>query len=133
MSRWKAASLHLALSILVIGAIGAALIALWYGWDLFAVMGGMRQLTILAICDIVIGPLLTLINVVRVGQVHFYYRATMLDDSLDPGPETIEARLFDEADIPWDEIAFTTVEMTLQRFFDDRRRGRFDFHCADVP
>ena len=29
--------------------------------------------------------LLTLINVVRVGQVHLYYRATMLDDSLDPG------------------------------------------------
>ena len=95
--------------------------------------GAVRETVEEAGARIELGPLLTLINVVRVGQVHLYYRATMLDDSLDPGPETIEARLFDEADIPWDEIAFTTVELTLQRFFQDRRAGRFGFHVADIP
>ena len=61
MSRWKAALIHLGLSILVVGSVALGLIFLWYGPDLFALTGGLRLLTILGICDVVIGPLLTLI------------------------------------------------------------------------
>src|SRR5512141_2100038 len=45
----------------------------------------------------------------RVGQVHLFYRARLLSDRFDPGHETIEAQLFTEDQIPWDEIAFRTV------------------------
>jgi ADP-ribose pyrophosphatase YjhB (NUDIX family) len=76
--------------------------------------------------------LFTVLNVVRVGQVHLYYRARLLDTNFAPGPETIEARLFDEADIPWDELAFRTVRETLACYFSDRRRGQFEVHCADI-
>ena len=76
--------------------------------------------------------LFTLINVARVGQVHFFYRARLLSDQFAPGPETIEARLFAEHDIPWDEIAFHTVKETLEHFFADRRAGRFGFHALDI-
>ena len=38
--------------------------------------------------------LFTVLNVVRVGQVHLFYRARLLDTDFAPGPETIEARLF---------------------------------------
>lgn len=61
MTRWKAAALHLTLSVLIVGAVALGLIFLWYGPDLFALTGGLKLLTILAICDVVIGPLLTLI------------------------------------------------------------------------
>ena len=74
----------------------------------------------------------TVLNVVRVGQVHFFYRARMLDTRLDPGPETIEARLFREDEIPWDELAFRTVRQTLELFFEDRRKGHFAVHSADI-
>ncbi len=47
-------------------------------------------------------------NVVSVGQVHLYYRARLLSAEFNPGHETLEARLFTEAEIPWDEIAFKT-------------------------
>ena len=76
--------------------------------------------------------LYTLLNVVTVGQVHFFYRARMLDTHLAPGPETIEARLFSEAEIPWDELAFRTVRETLKLYFADRQRGQFGVHCADI-
>jgi ADP-ribose pyrophosphatase YjhB (NUDIX family) len=76
--------------------------------------------------------LFTVLNVVRVGQVHLYYRARMLDDTLDPGPETLEARLFDEAEVPWDELAFRTVRRTLEHFFADRREGRYGVHAGDI-
>ena len=76
--------------------------------------------------------LFTIINVARVGQVHMFYRARLLSDQFDPGYETIEAQLYAEDDIPWDEIAFRTVKETLERFFADRRRGQFQIHDVDI-
>jgi len=76
--------------------------------------------------------LFSLINVARVGQVHMFYRATLLSPEFDPGTETQEAMLFDEADVPWDEIAFRTVKETLEHFFADRRAGQFGFHVLDI-
>jgi len=76
--------------------------------------------------------LFSLINVARVGQVHLFYRATLLSPEFAPGTETQEALLFAEADIPWDEIAFRTVKETLEHFFADRRAGHFGFHALDI-
>lgn len=74
----------------------------------------------------------SLVNVARVGQVHMFYRARLLSDVFDPGHETIEARLFAEDEIPWDEIAFRTVKETLERYFSDRRAGHFAIHAFDI-
>lgn len=76
--------------------------------------------------------LFTVLNVVRVGQVHLYYRAQLLSDVFDPGYETMEARLFTEAEIPWDDLAFRTVKTTLEHYFADRRAGRFGMHTGDI-
>ncbi len=76
--------------------------------------------------------LYTLLNVVRVGQLHLFYRARLLDTDFAPGPETIEAQLFAESEIPWDELAFRTVRETLKHYFEDRRQGQFGLHCADI-
>ena len=76
--------------------------------------------------------LFTLLNVVQVGQVHLFYRARMLDTDFVPGPESLEAKLVREAEVPWDEIAFRTTKMTLEFYFADRREGRFTFHAADI-
>ena len=74
----------------------------------------------------------SLVNVARVGQVHMFYRARLLSDVFEPGFETIEARLFAEDEIPWDEIAFRTVRETLERYFSDRRAGHFAIHAIDI-
>lgn len=79
-----------------------------------------------------IGPLFSMMNVVRVGQVHFFYLATLLSDQFNPGHETIEARLFSESEIPWDELAFGTVRDTLKLYFADRSAGTMGFHATDI-
>ena len=76
--------------------------------------------------------LFSLMNVVRVGQVHLYYRARLLSTDFNPGHETIEARLFTESEIPWDDLAFRTVKETLALYFDDRRKGHFGIHVLDI-
>ena len=76
--------------------------------------------------------LLTVLSVPRVNQVHLFYRARLLSERFAPGHETIEARLFLEREIPWDEIAFKTVRETLLCFFEDRRKGRFEVHNINI-
>ena len=76
--------------------------------------------------------LFSVLSVVRVGQVHLYFRARLLDTHFAPGPETIEARLFREDEIPWDELAFRTVRETLKFYFADRRLGRFEVHTGEI-
>jgi ADP-ribose pyrophosphatase YjhB (NUDIX family) len=76
--------------------------------------------------------LFSLLNVARVGQVHLFYRARLTSDQFNPGTETIEARLFSEDEIPWDEIAFRTVQETLEHYFADRRTGHYGIHTIDI-
>jgi ADP-ribose pyrophosphatase YjhB (NUDIX family) len=94
--------------------------------------GAVRETTEEAGARVVLQGLYTLLNVAHVGQVHFFYRAQLLDTDFAPGPETIEAQLFHEADVPWDALAFRTVRETLQHYFDERRRGQFSLLCADI-
>jgi ADP-ribose pyrophosphatase YjhB (NUDIX family) len=94
--------------------------------------GALRETVEEAGAHVRMGDLFTVLNVVRVGQVHLFYRAQMLDTSLAPGPETIEARLFREDEVPWDQLAFRTVRQTLELFFEDRRRGTFGVHTQDI-
>ena len=94
--------------------------------------GAARETDEEAGAQIEIGPLFSLLNVRRVGQVPLFYRATLLSDQFNPGHETIEARLFTEDEVPWDELAFRTVKETLECYFADRRAGRFGLHCIDI-
>ena len=94
--------------------------------------GAERETDEEAGADITMGPLFSLVNVPHVGQVHLFYLAQLQSTQFNPGWETIEARLFSEAEIPWDEIAFRTVKVTLERYFEDRKRGVFDIHVIDL-
>jgi len=76
--------------------------------------------------------LFSVLSVPRVGQVHLFYRARLLSDQFNPGHETLEAKLFTEAEIPWEEIAFRTVRETLLRYFADSRAGRYGVHTVDI-
>ena len=94
--------------------------------------GAIRETVEEAGARIELQGLFTVLNVVRVAQLHLYYRARLHDIDFAPGPETIEAQLFREDQIPWDELAFRTVRETLKCYFDDRRKGQFSVHCADI-
>ena len=94
--------------------------------------GALRETDEEAGARVELGALFTVLNVVRVGQLHLFYLARMVDTHLAPGPETTEARLFREDEVPWDEIAFRTVRQTLEHYFADRARGSFGLHTGDI-
>lgn len=62
--------------------------------------------------------LLSMISLPQFDQVHVFYRVAMPDFRFDVTPESSEVALFEAADIPWDEIAFRTVSLTLEHFLE---------------
>ncbi len=58
--------------------------------------------------------ILAVFSISRIGQVQVIFRARF-DGAADfaPGVESLDVRLFDWADIPWDELAFPSVHWSL--------------------
>jgi ADP-ribose pyrophosphatase YjhB (NUDIX family) len=79
-----------------------------------------------------IGPLYALYNIPHINQVYILFRARLLDTDFSAGAETLETRLFAQAEIPWDEIAFATVRNTLKHYYDDRSQGEYKFHMGTI-
>jgi ADP-ribose pyrophosphatase YjhB (NUDIX family) len=79
-----------------------------------------------------LGAPFSMISVPHVNQVHLFYRARLRELDFKAGEETLEVALWEEARIPWNEIAFRTVGLTLKRWFADRGRGAFGFHAEDL-
>ncbi|RMU72700.1 NUDIX hydrolase [Pseudomonas syringae pv. aptata] len=77
--------------------------------------------------------LYTLIDVPHINQVHVFYRGEMANEAFAAGTESLEVQLFDEADIPWSDLAFMTVGRTLEYFFADRRRQAYPVHTSALP
>jgi len=61
MSRWKAATIHLFISLLVVGSVAAYIIYFWYPPALIQMAKADRLLMLIGGVDLVVGPLLTLI------------------------------------------------------------------------
>jgi ADP-ribose pyrophosphatase YjhB (NUDIX family) len=94
--------------------------------------GARRETEEEAGARIELGPLFSMIDVPAVEQLHIFYRARLLDLKFAAGIETLEVRLFSEADIPWDRIAFRTVSTTLRLFFEDRSKGAYGTHTSEI-
>lgn len=76
--------------------------------------------------------LYSLINLPDINQVYLMYRARLLDLDFQPGEESLEAALFSEAEIPWQDIAFRTIHITLDHFWADRKSGSYDLHVSSI-
>lgn len=94
--------------------------------------GAMRETWEEAGARVDIAGLYTLFNLPHVNQVYVMFLADLKAPEFGPGTESLEVKLYDEADIPWQQIAFPVVEQTLKLFFDDRRRGEYRTHTGDI-
>ena len=71
-------------------------------------------------------------NLPHVNQVYLMFRSKLLDLDYSPGAESLEVGLFTESDVPWDQLAFTTVHQTLKFYFQDTQTGDFRLHTGDI-
>jgi len=85
-----------------------------------------------ALATVEIGSLLAVASVTGANQVHVMFRARLLQPQFAAGTESLEVRLYDEAEIPWEHLAFPSGEFTLRKYFADRSAGREDHHFVEL-
>lgn len=71
-------------------------------------------------------------NLPHISQVYVLFRAGVPDGHAAAGDESLEVGWFEEARIPWDELAFPVVREGLRLYLDDRRAGVFPVRMADI-
>ena len=94
--------------------------------------GAVRETLEEANARVEIDALYRLFDLPHIHQIYVFFRARLLDLDFSPGTESLETRLFSEADVPWGELAFHTVRLTLQDYFADRRRDDYPPLDLDV-
>ena len=94
--------------------------------------GAARETLEEANAHVEVGEAFALYNIPHISQVYMMFRARLVDPDVSPGIESLEVKLVREDEIPWDQLAFAMVKLTLEHFLADRRRGVFTPHFGDI-
>ena len=78
--------------------------------------GAKRESIEEAHLDLTMGRLFSVIDLPQYNQIHFFYLANLKTPSWQLTPESTEIQLFDFNALPWEHLAFKTVEKTLRHF-----------------
>ena len=87
--------------------------------------GALRESREEANASLELENIYSIISLPHINQVYILYRAKLLDLNFSAGTESLDVRLFNEEDIPWQQLAFKTIEYTLKHYFEERKAGHF--------
>lgn len=93
---------------------------------------GIRETLEEANARVEVESLYAVFNLPHVDQVYIMFLARLMDLNFAAGVESLEVKLFEKEEIPWDELAFRTIKETLSYYFEDRSRGKFQLHTGSI-
>jgi ADP-ribose pyrophosphatase YjhB (NUDIX family) len=94
--------------------------------------GAARETYEEATARIEIEGLYGLYNLPHINQVYLIFRSRLLDLDFVAGSESLDVALFEESEIPWQEMAFPVIREALLMFFEDWRKGEFPLRGGTI-
>ncbi len=94
--------------------------------------GAIRETLEEATANVEVLGLYCVFSLPHVNHLYMMFRSRLLDLDFKPGAESLELALFSEEEVPWGDLAFTTVKQTLQFYFQEFRVGHFSLHAGDM-
>ncbi len=85
-----------------------------------------------ALASVECDGLYAIFNLPKINQVYMIFRGELENLNFGPGTESLETALFEEQDIPWDDLAFEVMRKTLELYFHDRKTGHFPVRMLDI-
>lgn len=90
--------------------------------------GALRETMEEANAQVEILTLHTLYSVIHVNQVYMIFLARLTNLNFFPGSESLETKLFSHDEIPWDNLAFSSIRFSLEMYTKDFPQGsRFPY------
>ncbi|KAL3155402.1 hypothetical protein ABBQ38_010959 [Trebouxia sp. C0009 RCD-2024] len=72
-------------------------------------------------------------DIPMIGQAYILFRAKLVAPyTFSPGEETLQTVLFHPNEIPFDQIAFSSISLALQHYVEDMKRGQYRVHHGVV-
>jgi len=69
-------------------------------------------------------------SIPKINQIYLHFLAEMPNLNYAAGIESMEVKMFEETDIPWKEIAFSSSTFSLEKYFLDRKNGNRQVHLG---
>ena len=96
-----------------------------------AEQGALRETVEESGASIELATLYREFDIPSINQIYLFYRGEMSSAYYKAGIESLEVKLFDEADIPWDKLAFPVMTDILKEFFSDRGQQEFPVRSGE--
>jgi ADP-ribose pyrophosphatase YjhB (NUDIX family) len=96
------------------------------------VEGAIRETREEACAEVSVHGLYTVFNLPHISQIYMFFRADLTNPNFSAGPESTDVQLFEESQIPWEELAFPVIRDTLRHYFSDRSAGNFPVRVGDI-
>lgn len=77
-----------------------------------------------------LGHLHTIFSLPQIGQVYFVFWGALESTDFKIGIETLDAAFFEPESIPWEDLAFESMEFCLRHFVDDVKTGQMRLHSS---
>ena len=90
--------------------------------------GALREASEEAGITVINPRLYALFSIPRISQIYTIYRADMESRHFDIGPETLEAKFFPLDNLPFENIAFSSIKLLLNLYIDDFKNSHFQCH-----
>lgn len=94
--------------------------------------GAIRETLEEAGAKVVVDAPFAMISIPYINQVHLFYRGRLLSPDYLTGEESLEVAILKAEEIPWQDIAFRSVTLCLERYLADRTQGNFSFHETEL-
>ena len=76
--------------------------------------------------------LYTVFSLPHISQIYMFFLSELNKPEFSSGEESLEVKLFNEDEIPWDSLSFPVVTQTLEFFFEDRKTSDFPVRYIDL-
>ncbi|MBT3043942.1 MAG: NUDIX hydrolase [Candidatus Thiodiazotropha sp. (ex Codakia orbicularis)] len=94
--------------------------------------GAARETLEEACARVEVEGLYTLFNLPHINQVYLLFRSRLLDLDFAAGEESLEVKLFDEQEIPWEKLAFPVIKESLRLYYADRETGKYPLRSGTI-
>lgn len=85
-----------------------------------------------ACAEVEITSLYAVFSIPHISQVYIVFRGTLRTPEFGAGSESLEVRLAEPAEIPWESLAFRVIHEILGRYVSDLDQGVFQLHAGMI-
>ena len=82
--------------------------------------------------EVKMNHLYAIFNIPQISQIYMLFLAEVLAEDFGPTSESLEVRLFQEDNIPWEELAFPFVPLVLKHYLSDKKNNQFDLRIETI-